>query len=79
MITKSHFILSITLDYQVRIGIFTIMDGHVKRGVVMKSKFSISVDSDLCKWLDTEIKIKRFASRSHGVEFALTQLKKETN
>ena len=42
----------------------------------MKSKFSVSVDSDLCKWLDSEIKTKKFASRSHGIEFALTMIKK---
>ncbi len=42
----------------------------------MKSKFSISVDSDLCKWLDSEIKTRRFASRSHGIEYALEMLRK---
>jgi len=41
----------------------------------MKEKFSVSVDESLLKWLDGQIKTKRFASRSHGIEFALTQLK----
>lgn len=42
----------------------------------MKSKFSVSIADDLCRWLDSEIKEKRFASRSHGIEYALTRLKK---
>ena len=42
----------------------------------MKSKFSVSIDDDLCRWLDSEIRSKRFASRSHGIEYALTRLKK---
>ncbi len=42
----------------------------------MKHKFSVSVDGDLCKWLDSEIEDKRFASRSHGIEYALNRLRK---
>lgn len=41
-----------------------------------KSKFSVSIDDDLCSWLDSEIKDKRFASRSHGIEYALTRLRR---
>ena len=44
----------------------------------MKEKFSVSVEEDLFKWLDSEIKNKRFASRSHGIEFALNELKKKS-
>ena len=43
---------------------------------MMKSKFSVSIDDDLCRWLDSEIRDKRFASRSHGIEYALTKLRK---
>ena len=50
----------------------------LNNSVKMKEKFSISVDDDLLKWLDSEIKNKRFASRSHGIEFALNELKKES-
>ena len=32
----------------------------------MKQKFSVSVEDGLLKWLDSGIKSKRFASRSHG-------------
>ena len=44
----------------------------------MKGKFSVSVDDNLLKWLDSEIKNKRFASRSHGIEFAINELKKKS-
>jgi metal-responsive CopG/Arc/MetJ family transcriptional regulator len=44
-----------------------------------KTKISITVDEDLIKWLDSQIKAKKFASRSHGFEFALTQLKEKHN
>ncbi len=44
----------------------------------MKNKFSVSVEDNLLKWLDSEIKNKRFASRSHGIEFALNELKKKS-
>ena len=43
----------------------------------MKLKFSISVDSELCEWLDSKIASKNFSSRSHGVEYALYQLVKK--
>lgn len=44
----------------------------------MKKKFSVSVEEVILKWLDSEIKTKRFASRSHGIEFALNELKKNS-
>jgi len=40
-----------------------------------KEKMSVSIDENLIKWLDSQIKTKRFASRSHGIEYALTQMK----
>lgn len=40
-------------------------------------KTSIALDEDLIKWIDKEIKTKRFASRSHAIEFAIESLKKE--
>ena len=45
---------------------------------ILKDKFSISVDEDLLLWLDSQIKKKRFASRSHGVEYALNELKEKS-
>jgi len=43
-----------------------------------KTKISITVDDELIKWLDSQIKKKKFASRSHGFEYALSQLKEKT-
>ncbi len=42
----------------------------------MKEKISITVDKALVDWMDSEIGKKFFASRSHAVERALTELKK---
>jgi len=36
------------------------------------------MDEELIKWLDTQIKKKRFANRSHGFEFAISQLKEKS-
>ena len=43
--------------------------------LLAKMKLSVTVDEDLIKWLDSQIKKKRFANRSHGFEYAVTQLK----
>jgi hypothetical protein len=40
-----------------------------------KVKTSVTLDEDLLKWIDGEIKTKRFASRTHALEFAIEQLK----
>lgn len=40
-----------------------------------KEKVSVSIDENLLKWLDSQIKTKRFASRSHGIEYAVTRIK----
>jgi Arc/MetJ-type ribon-helix-helix transcriptional regulator len=42
-----------------------------------KVKLSITADEDLIKWLDSQVKQKRFASRSHGFEYALAQLREK--
>lgn len=41
----------------------------------MKSKLSITVDSDLVEWLDSQIETKRFSSRSHGIEYCVNYVK----
>lgn len=43
--------------------------------VTKKIKTSITFDEDLLKWIDSQIKIKRFASRTHALEYAVEQLK----
>jgi len=42
---------------------------------VSKLKLSITIDEDLIKWPDSQIQKKRFANRSHGIEYALANLK----
>ncbi|MBU7009183.1 MAG: hypothetical protein HXS46_00725 [Theionarchaea archaeon] len=41
----------------------------------MKIKTSASIDEKLLEWLDSEIEKMRFASRSHGINYALQKLK----
>jgi Arc/MetJ-type ribon-helix-helix transcriptional regulator len=41
-----------------------------------KVKTSVTVDDELLKWIDKEIQSKRFASRTHAIEYAIEQLKK---
>ena len=45
----------------------------------MKVSKSVTIDSKLLEWVETQIEEKRFASLSHAVELALYLLKKETN
>ena len=40
-----------------------------------KIKTSMNLDEDLLKWVESQIKIKRFANRTHAVEYALEQLR----
>lgn len=42
-----------------------------------KLKTSITLDEDLLKWIDSQIKTKRFANRTHAIEYALEKLKEE--
>ena len=43
-----------------------------------KVKTSVSIDEDLLKWIDKEIKKKRFASTTHAIEYALERIKGES-
>jgi Arc/MetJ-type ribon-helix-helix transcriptional regulator len=42
---------------------------------VVKIKTSIALDEELIAWIDSQIKKKRFASRTHAIEYALEQLR----
>jgi len=44
---------------------------------MVKIKISHTIDEDLIEWLYSEIKTKRFASISHGIEYALTVVKNQ--
>ena len=39
----------------------------------MKERFSVSMDDDLVKWLDSMVDEKIFSSRSHALEFCEKQ------
>ena len=42
-----------------------------------KPRLQVTVREDLVKWMDQEIEKARFGSRSHAIEYALTQLKEK--
>lgn len=39
-----------------------------------KIKTSVALDEDLLKWIDSQIEKKRFANRTHAIEYAIQQL-----
>jgi Arc/MetJ-type ribon-helix-helix transcriptional regulator len=43
-----------------------------------KINTSMNLDEDLLKWVDSQIAKKRFAHRTHAVEYALQKLKEKT-
>jgi Arc/MetJ-type ribon-helix-helix transcriptional regulator len=42
-----------------------------------KIKTSISLDQETLKWMDEQIQTKKFRNRSHVIEYAIEQLKKQ--
>jgi len=42
-----------------------------------KIKTSVALDEDLVKWIDEMVYAKRFANRTHAIEYALQRLKEE--
>ncbi|MCJ7768661.1 ribbon-helix-helix domain-containing protein [Candidatus Bathyarchaeota archaeon] len=40
-----------------------------------KVKTSIALDEDLLEWLDGQVKTRRFANRTHAIEYAVEQLR----
>jgi Arc/MetJ-type ribon-helix-helix transcriptional regulator len=42
-----------------------------------KVKVTASMDVDLVEWIDREVGTRRFASRTHALEFATSRLKNE--
>ena len=47
-------------------------------GVRMAIKTSVSLNEDTAKWIDEQIEKRRFASRSHAVEYAIHKLMGES-
>jgi len=44
---------------------------------MVKVRKNVTVDDKLVKWVEEQIEAKRFASLSHAIEYALTQLKEK--
>jgi len=42
-----------------------------------KVKVTASMDAELVEWMDKEVETRRFASRTHALEFAISRLKNE--
>ncbi len=53
------------------IKLFIIGDGVITH--MVKERFSVSMDDDLVKWLDSMVDEKIFSSRSHALEFCVKQ------
>lgn len=45
---------------------------------MVKLRKNVTIDDELIKWVEKQIKAKRFASLSHAIEYALTKLKEES-
>ena len=43
---------------------------------MVRVKVSATIDRELVRWLDEQIKTKRFRNRSHAIEWALAQAAK---
>jgi len=43
-----------------------------------KVKTSVALDEELLKWVDEQVETRRFASRTHAVEYALEQLRNQS-
>jgi len=42
-----------------------------------KIKTSVALDEDLLSWIDKLVESKRFANRTHAIEYALQRLKEQ--
>jgi len=47
--------------------------------MVRKIKTSVALDEELLKWIDNEIQRKKFANRTHAIEYAIMKLKEKEN
>jgi Arc/MetJ-type ribon-helix-helix transcriptional regulator len=42
-----------------------------------KKQVTVNLDEEILEWIEVKIKEKQFATRSHGIEYALSHLMKE--
>ena len=47
----------------------------IEANEMAKQRLQVTVREDLVKWVDEQIEKARFGSRSHAIEYAVTQLK----
>ena len=40
-----------------------------------KQKVTVTISPDLLEWIDAEVKKRRFADRSHAIEYCLAHVK----
>lgn len=43
---------------------------------VMKTPISVTIESELLKWIDEQVKTMKYRNRSHLVEVALTEFRR---
>jgi len=47
-----------------------------RRGNMAKKQVTVNLDEDILDWIEEKIKEKQFATRSHGLEYAISRLMK---
>jgi Arc/MetJ-type ribon-helix-helix transcriptional regulator len=45
--------------------------------VDMKDNISVSLEKDTIIWLDSQVETGKYRNRSHAIEYAINQLRKE--
>jgi Arc/MetJ-type ribon-helix-helix transcriptional regulator len=51
--------------------------GRKRRKAGRKKKTSIAIDEELLKWIDEMVERKRFANRTHAIEYCLQHVREE--
>lgn len=44
---------------------------------MVKKQVTVNLDEEILEWIEEKIKEKQFATRSHGIEYALNHMMKE--
>jgi len=59
--------------------LYIVCASGILRGIEMghKVKTSIALDEDLLSWVEEMVRRKRFANRTHAIEYALQRLKEQ--
>ena len=68
----------IGIYYDIMVLIYVTVQYGTCNIMAKKINTSMNLDEDLLKWVDSQITKKRFAHRTHAVEYALQKLKEES-